>query len=177
MTIETDIRQSVEANCDYLLRRAYITKLRSLLDTLDKEAESIKHIELPLWYLEDIKNWHGCSYGRYVVDEGLLLVREDVDPDTLKWLKDMSIMSGAVVYDFYREPTPPDMERDPLNSHKGPYVMISIGNEVTPAKRYYLGRVRGEPSSLRRALQQKLGTATWNERPKDIGNVLKRHFW
>ncbi len=176
MTTEKLVRQAVEAQSDYLLRRAYIAKLKELLNTLDKEAESIKHIELPLWYLEDVSNWSGGYRGQWIVDEGLLLVREDVDPDTIEWLKSICCSSGEIVNDFYREKTPGG-RKSQWTAYEGPYIMISIGNEVTPAKKYYLGRLPHNPSKLRLALQQRLGTATWDKRPKDNGSVIRNYFW
>jgi hypothetical protein len=47
------------------------------LDTLDKEAESIEHIELPLWYLE--------NSGKGKVS--FIFIREDVDDENLAWAK------------------------------------------------------------------------------------------
>jgi hypothetical protein len=128
MTIETDIRQAVESNCDYLLRRAYIAKLQRLLDTLDKEAEGIKHIELPLWYLE--------NKGRGEVS--FILIREDVDDENFVWAK--SRCREDLKNDFCREETGVK-NGGCVFRHEGPYIMIAIGNEVTPAKRYFMGRI------------------------------------
>lgn len=70
--IKEIIRRSVELHDDYMLRMAHIATLQALLQSLAVEAQQqIKPMYLPLWY---------------VTQRPMILVREDVDPEVLRWV-------------------------------------------------------------------------------------------
>lgn len=170
MSINQTVTDAVKANCDYRLRKAQIASLRLLLDELDKDAENIKLIDLPLWYVEPRrtyarhKGWHSNG--------GFILVRDDVDVEVINWLK--GCCRQDLRRDFYREwiKGVSGLTIDDTCS----YTAIFIGNEITPAKRYYLGMIDYDPVGVRDKLQLRLGEG-FKERPRDIGNLLSRYVW
>lgn len=157
--IEQLIRQNVESQEDYLLRMANIAHLKSFLTNLESEAESIRKIDLPLWYVGGRDPSYSDRWGLPI----WILLREDVDPLVFMWVcehADRAQFANAhpIYPAFYEEG-------------------YLIGNKVTPPKKYLRATYPHQGNGIPRVqfyrdyLSKHLGPICWDTLPeRDINN-------
>lgn len=115
MNLKDAIRQDVESVEDYNLRLARIATLSATLRELSLEAEQIRQVVLPLWYMFDERRHH------------VILLREDVDPKIIKYISDCYYSFG------YFNGGIADKVLTKFAAQR-----VVIGNKVTLSKTYLL---------------------------------------
>jgi len=165
--IEQMIRQAIEDEKDYLLRIARLNKLRMFLDALENEAQRIKKIDLPLWYVQENRSYYGYHTHNGGIESGSwLMIRQDVDPEILEWVNDCCnscryLVSGSEGW----------KGSHPIY-HGFCDKMVEIGNKVTPSKLYYKAtNLRYSSQSIREGLVKRLGSHTWTQCPRDVNDL------
>lgn len=150
------IREDVESQTDYLLRMARISHLKAHLVKLQVEADSIKLIDLPLWYVGGRDPSFNDKWGQPI----WILLREDANPEVFQW----------VCNNAYRAQHAPAHPIYPAFYGEG----YLIGNKATTPKKYfrcsspYHGN--GSPNGVdfyREYLSRHLGPICWVQLPKE----------
>lgn len=165
------LREWIESEGDHTLRIGRIKIARHLLDGLEVEANrTIKPIDLPLWYVEKSLSYYGIYSHTGIESGSWLLVREDADPDLLKWVA-QCCGSSHWFGDGDRYET-----AKPHPLYPGFSNYVTIGNKVTPAKRYFQSRCTSVGADwMREQMIKHFGPKTWakGELPKGIdGKVI-----
>lgn len=159
------VTSNVEEVGDYQLRLARLAALEAHLARLRKEAESIRVLDLPLWYCEVGRVWDGYWRDR----GGYVLIREDVDQINLDWVKQYLKDDSSSVRDFSREISP---DSGCVIKYSNVYRMVEIGNKATPSKKYYIGYLQSySGTDVRKIISEmkaRFGSNTWTERPLDV---------
>lgn len=159
------LKEWINSEGDHTLRVARIKGVRLLLDGLEETANrEIKPIDFPLWHFDESYSRYGAASDA-VSDYSFFLIREDVDPEVLKWASDATshymtnwyVRADGIGSDF------PAGKPHPLYPRF--QSMVAFGNKVSPIKRYYKanGRFRYSTPSVRAGLLQRLGDRCWTK--------------
>jgi hypothetical protein len=165
------LREWIEQEGDHVLRISRIRQVRKLLDELESEADrTIKPIDMPLWYVEK-QVYRYAAASDAVSDTSWVMVREDVESDLLKL-----VAKHCSYGNWYGDGDRYDAAK-PHPDYPGFHNYVTIGNKVTPSKRYYIARLRYEADSFRQFMIKNFGPMTWTKETlsKDInGKTIYR---
>lgn len=77
------VRDWIEEEEDHVLRVGRIKLVRMMLDAVEETANrTIKPMDFPLYFFEkNVYQYAACGWS----DTSWFLIREDADPDVLKW--------------------------------------------------------------------------------------------